>query len=231
MLIFQRSLERNSFWQAASVGIELRQAYGFGHTFMRSTKLSLELEKTRKMQLQVLQLRLRMTVLSQFGSALNAPAYARTRFFASKIEAGSVGFGPEHTFQVRALVNRFMAGRLHLEELAWALRGPVAIGRLLLILAAVSSLTTPVTQKIWTWDHFLHGGQDFETVTLAILVILCLTILLSHICKRQIEALFAACRLTLTSRELAGIPRSLAFHESRLACETGAGINSFPLKI
>ena len=136
--------------------------------------------------------------------------------------------------QVRALVNRFIAGRLHLEDLAWVVRGPVAISRLLLILAAVSSLTTPVTQKIWTWDHFLHGGQDFETVTLAILVILCLTILLSYICKRQMESLFAACRLmgfTLSSRELAGIPLSWAFHEFRLDCETGTGISSFPLKI
>src|SRR5947208_506603 len=31
----------------------------------------------------------------------------------------------------------------------------------LLMLIAVSLLTSPFTQGVWTWDRFLHGGQDF----------------------------------------------------------------------
>lgn len=63
------------------------------------------------------------------------------------------------------------------------------------MLAALSLCTMPLTQRIWSWDHFLHGGQDFETGTLAILSILCLAVLLSHICKRRADFWFAARRL------------------------------------
>lgn len=62
------------------------------------------------------------------------------------------------------------------------------------MLAALSLCTMPLTQRIWGWDHFLHGGQDFETGTLVILSILCLAVLLSHICKRRVDSWFVACR-------------------------------------
>ena len=127
-----------------------------------------------------------------------------------------------------------MAGRLNLKGFAWALQGPLAIGRLLLILAAISSLTMPLTQKIWTWDHFLHGGQDFESVTLAIVVILCFTVLLSQLCKRRIESFFAACRLLVSAlswRELAAVSLVGATVNSRLKPATGAAIGRFPLRI
>lgn len=35
----------------------------------------------------------------------------------------------------------------------------------------------PVTQGIWTWDKFLHGGQDFELGLLLIITCLCLLLL------------------------------------------------------
>jgi hypothetical protein len=71
--------------------------------------------------------------------------------------------------------------------------GPILawIGRSLLILTAVSLLTMPVTQHLWTWDHFLHGGQDFELSTLFVLSFLCLVLVLSKHGKQCIDSLFA----------------------------------------
>lgn len=68
-------------------------------------------------------------------------------------------------------------------------RTPVWIGRALLILSAVTLITMPLTQHLWTWDHFLHGGQDFELTTLMILDVLCLVLVISLRCKRCIELL------------------------------------------
>jgi len=84
----------------------------------------------------------------------------------------------------------------------------MAFGRLLLILAAVSLLTMPLTQHIWTWDHFLRGGQDFESGMLILVTILCLAVLLSQLCKRHVDLLFAARSLLAflrMDRESAGV--------------------------
>jgi hypothetical protein len=48
----------------------------------------------------------------------------------------------------------------------------------------------PVTQYLWTWDHFLHDGQDFELSTLFVLSILCLGHVLSKHGKQSIDSLF-----------------------------------------
>jgi len=37
------------------------------------------------------------------------------------------------------------------------------LSRLLLTVAAIELVTMPLTQHLWTWDHFLQGGQDFRT--------------------------------------------------------------------
>ena len=121
-------------------------------------------------------------------------------------------------------------------EFACVVRGPVAIGRLLLVFAAISWLAMPLTQHVWTWDHFLHGGQDFESVMLGIVIILCLAVLLSQLCKQYIDSLFAARRtlaFTFIDRELAGLPRSRAPLIFRLdqVTEAAKALNRLPLKI
>ena len=78
-----------------------------------------------------------------------------------------------------------------LNACACAARVIAWIGRSLLILTAVSLLTMPVTQHLWTWDHFLHGGQDFELSTLFVLSFLCLVLVLSKHGKQCIDSLFA----------------------------------------
>ena len=47
---------------------------------------------------------------------------------------------------------------------------PANFGRFLLVLAAIELISMPVTQYAWTWDHFLHGGMDFESSLLSLVV-------------------------------------------------------------
>jgi len=69
------------------------------------------------------------------------------------------------------------------------------MSRFLLMLTAVVLIASPLTQRIWTWDHFLHGGQDFESGVLMILITLCLVLLLAQHCKQSVKFLLATCPL------------------------------------
>jgi len=82
-----------------------------------------------------------------------------------------------------------------LPELLVRLSGVSAGARVswaLLTLVAVSLATMPVTQRLWTWDGFLHGGQDFETCLFLILVSLCLLVVLARACQSCIAPFLAA---------------------------------------
>ncbi len=88
------------------------------------------------------------------------------------------------------------------------------IARALLILTAISLITMPVTQHLWTWDHFLHGGRDFELSTLMILSLLGLVLVLSKNLKQCIDSLLSVLR-TLTSPERVTITITSVFSISR----------------
>lgn len=110
------------------------------------------------------------------------------------------------------------------------------IGRSLLILTAVSLLTMPVTQHLWTWDHFLHGGQDFELSTLLVLSILCLALVLSIHGKQCIDSLFANWNLRVSIFNHGRLVRTpmhgafLILRAERVPCPDLA-INNLPLQI
>ncbi|HEV2362736.1 MAG TPA: hypothetical protein VGS12_00910 [Caulobacteraceae bacterium] len=126
------------------------------------------------------------------------------------------------------------ASRPDLIALAFVLQGPVAIGRFLLILATISVLTMPLTQDIWTWDHFLRGGQDFETGMLTIVMILCLAVLLSQLCKRHIYLLFTVRRVLafiLDRGELPGRSLVEAYFEFRVEPASGSAIGRYTLPL
>lgn len=110
------------------------------------------------------------------------------------------------------------------------------MGRLLLMVATISVLTMPLTQDIWTWDHFLRGGQDFETGMLTIVMILCLAVLLSQLTKRNIYLLLTVRRvlaLTLDRGEIPGRYLVWAFPTFRIEWVNGAtkDKHSLPLQI
>ncbi len=62
---------------------------------------------------------------------------------------------------------------------------------MLLALVAVCLLSSPVTQRLWTWDGFLHGEQDFETGAFLILISLCLVMVLVRACKSAFERMLS----------------------------------------
>lgn len=69
------------------------------------------------------------------------------------------------------------------------------IGRALLILSAISLSTMPLTQHLWSWDRFLHGGQDFELGALAVLVVLSLALVLCRQRRQSLDMVLAKWRL------------------------------------
>jgi hypothetical protein len=77
----------------------------------------------------------------------------------------------------------------------------MCLGRFLLFVAAIELLTMPVTQGLWTWDKFLHGGQDFELGLLAIITCLCLILLRTEQSKRSLDLLLLIKTLLLNARE------------------------------
>jgi hypothetical protein len=81
-----------------------------------------------------------------------------------------------------------------LSAFACVIRVFAGMGRLLLISIAISLITMPVTQHLWTWDHFLHGGNDFELTTLLALSFLGMALVLSRHFKQSLDSLFAALR-------------------------------------
>jgi hypothetical protein len=115
--------------------------------------------------------------------------------------------------------------------------------RLLLILAAVELVTGPLTQQLWTWDHLLHGGQDFESFLLVAVISLCLVLLLAqhkkdHLARLkhpigQLAAIRRLFRFISPDRELAGRiqdrKRSVLLAE-RFAAR-GLSLNFLPLQI
>ena len=89
-----------------------------------------------------------------------------------------------------------------------------AIGRFLLVLAAVELISMPLTQYAWNWDHFLHGGMDFESSLLFLVICLGLLLVLrdhrrnERICPSEV-AVIAAQSSTLANRSQFLEPDSL----------------------
>ncbi len=67
-------------------------------------------------------------------------------------------------------------------------------GRYLLFFTALSLITMPITEHLWTWDRFLQGGRDFELGTLMLLSTLCLALVLLKGYKQCFDMLLSARR-------------------------------------
>lgn len=70
----------------------------------------------------------------------------------------------------------------------------ICLSRVLLLLAAIELVTMPVTQHLWIWDGFLHGGQDFELSLFVTVCCLCLVLLRAQHCRQNVGLLFAVWR-------------------------------------
>jgi hypothetical protein len=119
---------------------------------------------------------------------------------------------------------------------AWfsAARRPLQIGWLLLALIAISQISLPLTQHLWTWDRFLHGGQDFETGAFLILVSLCLVIVMVRASKSAILRMFVSLRMH-SVRPASAMPATfliVAFPCAQHAAEQPSGaVYCLPMQI
>lgn len=126
--------------------------------------------------------------------------------------------------------------RLDLNAFACVTRVLAGIGRALLGVIAISLITMPYTQHIWTWDHFLHGGQDFEFTVLVLLTSLCLVLLLAQHCKQSIARMLANwrhCWIVRRKRTFANstsCERILVFRRGR-GSSPALSLYTFPLQI
>lgn len=87
--------------------------------------------------------------------------------------------------------------RSHNNASALLAHAPEDFGRFLLVLAAVELISMPLTQYAWTWDHFLHGGMDFESSLLFLVVCLGLLLVLRHHCRQDQNLRVPRWRLSL----------------------------------
>jgi hypothetical protein len=97
----------------------------------------------------------------------------------------------EHTRTLLHILNT-VSLELHAQFSAVSMRARVIW--FLLGLVTVSLVSMPVTQHLWTWDGFLHGGQDFETGAFLILISFCLVVVLARSCKSSFERMLTAWR-------------------------------------
>ena len=126
--------------------------------------------------------------------------------------------------------------RTHSDVSAWSAHGAEIVSRLLLVLAALELISMPLTQHAWTWDHFLHGGMDFESSLLFLVVCLCLLLVLRHHCRQDENSDVPRWRLFLPTFDTlipAAMPRArvlLTLHRERRASSDSATY-SLPLQI
>lgn len=95
-----------------------------------------------------------------------------------------------------------------------AVQPAVWLGRLLLLVVAIELITMPITQDLWSWDKFLHGGQDFELGLLVIVTCLCLILLRTQQGKRTLGLL-----MMRTSLFKARIPAALLLIAGAQRCD------------
>lgn len=113
---------------------------------------------------------------------------------------------------------------------------PASVSHFLLVFAAVELISMPFTQYAWTWDHFLHGGMDFESSLLFLVVCLGLLFVLRHHCRQDENLRVPRWRLSLhifDPDKLAAVPGTralLPFYRERGACSDLARYN-LPLQI
>ena len=79
-------------------------------------------------------------------------------------------------------------------------------GRTLLVINLIVLILSCFTEHLWTWDHFLRGGQDFELSLLALLAFFCLILVLAQYFRRRFSELFDRCDGSSFERDMAAVP-------------------------
>lgn len=107
-------------------------------------------------------------------------------------------------------------------------------GRLLLVLLAIELFSMPITQHLWRWDGFLHGGQDFELTLFLTISCLCLVLLRAHNYRKALSLLLAVFGLlpgAVAIRKERSARRSGSFRGNLPSGAGGAFLRPLPLRI
>jgi hypothetical protein len=111
---------------------------------------------------------------------------------------------PKHRRRTRGYLSYTPTDRPQFNKLA---RAFTCISFGLLILTAMSLVTSPFTQGVWTWDRFLHGGQDFESGVLLVQVSFFLLLVLAQLFKRAVDLALAAYSLSARTGDEPAVQR------------------------
>lgn len=108
------------------------------------------------------------------------------------------------------------------------------IASALLAMCVVSITTMPLTQYLWSWDRFMHGGQDFELGALMVLTLLCLALVLPKHCQQCVHSRFI--RISHASPDLIhGSAREILSSGMALISRTttapASSVHNLPLQI
>lgn len=109
-----------------------------------------------------------------------------------------------------------------------------SVDRFLLVLVAIELVSMPFTQYAWTWDHFLHGGIDFESSFLFLVVCLHLLLVLRNHRRQEgyLRVLIGLLSLTIfDTHKSPAMPETellLPFHRK---CRASSGWPSYSLPL
>jgi hypothetical protein len=110
------------------------------------------------------------------------------------------------------------------------------LSRMLLLLVAIELVTMPITQHLWTWDKFLHGGHDFELNMLMIVTCICFVLLRTQYGRQWLHLLLAigaALLIIMQRRDRCGLAACLSWLVARhkLLPDDPASFQTLPLLI
>jgi hypothetical protein len=114
----------------------------------------------------------------------------------------------------------------------------VLMSRLVASLIAFLLAVMPLTEYLWTWDHFLHGGQDLEFGMLGIVAVLGIACILSlHTAKWMTLLVMAQRFISLILQRVLGLFACSASelltrgYPSKKIPDPGLDLYSLPLQI
>lgn len=131
------------------------------------------------------------------------------------------------------MTHRSKAGNPVPRACACSAEGFACVGGYLLILISVSLLTMPMTERLWSWDRFMQGGEDFELGALLVLSFFCLALVLTRQCQQRVESSLSTWRVAVfgpVDHVVRGIGRVLGIYPEP-ASDPGTGRSEFPLQI
>ncbi len=92
-------------------------------------------------------------------------------------------------------------GRLSVRTFAGLPKAWIVAGRTLLLLNVLALALSPITERVWAWDKFLRGRQDFELSLSAILAFCSFALVFVQRFRRATASFFQIKRIFLRTQD------------------------------